>query len=114
MQHSEFVHLHVHSEYSLLDGAAHLEKLVARAKELRFPAIALTDHGNLFGGSEARTRGGTRARTTSPSSRATAPAIGTSSSSSPARTSRASITSPAWIASCSPSTPTGCWSCRAA
>ena len=49
MQHAEFVHLHVHSEYSLLDGAAQLEKLVAKAKELRFPAIALTDHGNLFG-----------------------------------------------------------------
>jgi DNA-directed DNA polymerase III PolC len=49
MQHSEFVHLHVHSEYSLLDGAAQLEKLVDRAKELKFPAIALTDHGNLFG-----------------------------------------------------------------
>src|SRR3989338_3189033 len=49
MHHSEFVHLHVHSEYSLLDGAAQLEKLVARAKALRFPAIALTDHGNLFG-----------------------------------------------------------------
>ncbi|MBI4247672.1 MAG: DNA polymerase III subunit alpha, partial [Candidatus Rokubacteria bacterium] len=49
MQHSDFVHLHVHSEYSLLDGAAQLEKLVAKAKELRFPAIAVTDHGNLFG-----------------------------------------------------------------
>ncbi len=49
MVHSEFVHLHVHSEYSLLDGACHLDKLVARAKELRFPALALTDHGNLFG-----------------------------------------------------------------
>jgi len=49
MQHSEFVHLHVHSEYSLLDGAAQLEKLVDKAKQLRFPAIALTDHGNLFG-----------------------------------------------------------------
>src|SRR5437867_10457513 len=49
MQHSEFVHLHVHSEYSLLDGAAQLEKLVDRAKDLKFPAIALTDHGNLFG-----------------------------------------------------------------
>ncbi len=48
-QHVDFVHLHVHSEYSLLDGAARLEKLVHRAKELRFPAIALTDHGNLFG-----------------------------------------------------------------
>ncbi|HEY7521057.1 MAG TPA: DNA polymerase III subunit alpha [Methylomirabilota bacterium] len=50
MQHAEFVHLHVHSEYSLLDGAAQLEKLVKKAKELKFPAIALTDHGNLFGG----------------------------------------------------------------
>ncbi|PYM24134.1 MAG: DNA polymerase III subunit alpha [Candidatus Rokuibacteriota bacterium] len=49
MQHAEFVHLHVHSEYSLLDGAAQLEKLVAKAKALKFPAIALTDHGNLFG-----------------------------------------------------------------
>jgi DNA polymerase-3 subunit alpha len=49
LQHSEFVHLHVHSEYSLLDGAAQLDKLVAKAKELKFPAIALTDHGNLFG-----------------------------------------------------------------
>jgi DNA polymerase-3 subunit alpha len=46
---SDFVHLHVHSEYSLLDGAAQLDKLVAKAKELAFPAIALTDHGNLFG-----------------------------------------------------------------
>ena len=49
MQHAEFVHLHVHSEYSLLDGAAQLDKLVDKAKELKFPAIALTDHGNLFG-----------------------------------------------------------------
>jgi DNA polymerase-3 subunit alpha len=49
MQHAEFVHLHVHSEYSLLDGAAQIEKLVQKARALRFPAIALTDHGNLFG-----------------------------------------------------------------
>src|SRR3989304_4313912 len=49
MHHSEFVHLHVHSEYSLLDGAAQLEKLAARAKALRFPAIALPDPGTLFG-----------------------------------------------------------------
>src|SRR3990172_2610259 len=48
-QRADFVPLHVHSEYSLLDGAAQLEKLVAKAKDLRFPAIALTDHGNLFG-----------------------------------------------------------------
>ena len=45
----DFVHLHVHSEYSLLDGAAQLDKLVEAAKALGFPAIALTDHGNLFG-----------------------------------------------------------------
>src|SRR6266851_4266768 len=50
MQHSDFVHLHVHSEYSLLDGAAQLEKLVKKAKALGFKALALTDHGNLFGG----------------------------------------------------------------
>jgi DNA polymerase III subunit alpha len=49
MARSDFVHLHVHSEYSLLDGAAQLDKLVQKARGLRFPAIALTDHGNLFG-----------------------------------------------------------------
>jgi DNA polymerase-3 subunit alpha len=49
VRHAEFVHLHVHSEYSLLDGAAQLDKLVRKARELQFPAIALTDHGNLFG-----------------------------------------------------------------
>src|SRR2546427_8872780 len=48
MQHSEFVHLHVHSNYSLLDGAAQLEKLFAKAKEFEFPAIALPAHANLF------------------------------------------------------------------
>jgi DNA polymerase III subunit alpha len=46
---TDFVHLHVHSEYSLLDGAAHLRRLVERAVQLGFPALALTDHGNLFG-----------------------------------------------------------------
>jgi DNA polymerase-3 subunit alpha len=46
---ADFVHLHVHSEYSLLDGAARLRRLVDRAAQLGFPAIALTDHGNLFG-----------------------------------------------------------------
>jgi DNA polymerase-3 subunit alpha len=49
MTHAEFVHLHVHSEYSLLDGAAQLDGLVHKAKELKFPALAITDHGNLFG-----------------------------------------------------------------
>src|SRR5215470_11400787 len=46
---ADFVHLHVHSEYSLLDGAAHLDGLVEKAAALGFPALAITDHGNLFG-----------------------------------------------------------------
>lgn len=45
----EFVHLHLHSEFSLLDGACRFGKLAARVKELGMPAVALTDHGNLFG-----------------------------------------------------------------
>lgn len=44
-----FVHLHVHSQYSLLDGFCHLEKLVTRVKEMGMPAVALTDHGTMFG-----------------------------------------------------------------
>jgi DNA polymerase-3 subunit alpha len=47
-----FVHLHVHSEYSLLDGACRIPELTARAAELKMPALALTDHGNLFGAVE--------------------------------------------------------------
>ncbi|MEW6216412.1 MAG: PHP domain-containing protein, partial [Candidatus Bipolaricaulota bacterium] len=44
-----FVHLHAHSEYSLLDGMGRVRDLVARAAELGMPALALTDHGNLSG-----------------------------------------------------------------
>ena len=44
-----FVHLHVHSEYSLLDGMTRIPKLVARAKKLGMPAVALTDHGTMYG-----------------------------------------------------------------
>ena len=44
-----FVHLHVHSDYSLLDGACRIDQLTARASELGMTALALTDHGNLFG-----------------------------------------------------------------
>ncbi len=47
-----FVHLHCHSHYSLLDGAARLDGLVGRAKEFGMPALALTDHGNLYGALE--------------------------------------------------------------
>jgi DNA polymerase-3 subunit alpha len=47
-----FIHLHNHSDYSLLDGAAKIKPLVARAVKFGMPAIALTDHGNLFGALE--------------------------------------------------------------
>ena len=46
---SNFVHLHIHSEYSLLDGANRIKDLPIRAKELGMDAIALTDHGSMFG-----------------------------------------------------------------
>ncbi|MEJ5303743.1 MAG: DNA polymerase III subunit alpha [Bacteroidales bacterium] len=49
---SNFVHLHVHSQYSLLDGAARIKDLVKKAATLGMPALALTDHGNLFGALE--------------------------------------------------------------
>ena len=44
-----FVHLHVHTEYSMLDGAARLKDLFATAAEMGMPALAMTDHGNVFG-----------------------------------------------------------------
>ena len=44
-----FVHLHVHSEYSLLDGFSNITQMVQRAKEMGMPALALTDHGTMFG-----------------------------------------------------------------
>ncbi len=49
MKHSDFVHLHNHSDYSLLDGANPIRRMVARAAELKMPALALTDHGSMFG-----------------------------------------------------------------
>lgn len=47
-----FVHLHVHSEYSMLDGAARLSDLVAETAAQGMPAVAVTDHGNMFGAFE--------------------------------------------------------------
>lgn len=49
MKHSDFVHLHVHTQYSLLDGMIRLEELFKKARDFKMPAIALTDHGNMFG-----------------------------------------------------------------
>ena len=45
----EFTHLHVHTQYSILDGAADIGKLIAKTKELGMKSIAITDHGNMFG-----------------------------------------------------------------
>jgi DNA polymerase III subunit alpha len=46
---SQFVHLHLHTDYSLLDGACDVEKLCQRVEQLGMPAVAMTDHGNIFG-----------------------------------------------------------------
>ena len=52
MPEAPFVHLHVHSEYSILDGACRIPELASRAAELEMPAVALTDHGSLAGAVE--------------------------------------------------------------
>ena len=61
-----FAHLHCHSHYSLLDGASPIDELVERAKELGMNALAITDHGNLYGALQfyeaCRGAGNTRAR----------------------------------------------------
>ena len=49
MKKSDFVNLHVHTEYSLLDGACRIKNYIARAKELGQSAAAITDHGNMYG-----------------------------------------------------------------
>ena len=46
---ANFTHLHVHTGYSLLDGSAKIPDLVARAKELGFDSLAITDHGVMYG-----------------------------------------------------------------
>jgi DNA polymerase-3 subunit alpha len=49
MSHADFVHLHLHTEYSLLDGACRLDRLVDKAQALKFSSLAITDHGVLYG-----------------------------------------------------------------
>jgi DNA polymerase-3 subunit alpha len=51
-QHSDYVPLHLHTEYSLLDGAIRIKELMVQANAFRMPAVAVTDHGNLFGAVE--------------------------------------------------------------
>ncbi|NLO67378.1 MAG: PHP domain-containing protein, partial [Bacteroidales bacterium] len=46
---SNFVHLHLHTQYSILDGATPIEELMKRVVELKMPAVAITDHGNMYG-----------------------------------------------------------------
>ena len=45
----DFAHLHVHTEYSLLDGFSRVKNLISRAKELNMSSVAITDHGCMFG-----------------------------------------------------------------
>ena len=52
MKHSNFVHLHLHTEYSILDGACRINDVINRAQATQMPAIAITDHGNLYGAVE--------------------------------------------------------------
>ena len=124
-----FVHLHCHSEYSLLDGANRIDDLIRRAQELEQPALAITDHGNLHAAwefqekakkagikpiigmeayvapgdrrSEARAGTGASRTTTSCCSRENTTATETSSSSRRSATPRASTPSRASTASCS-------------
>ncbi len=74
MAQADFVHLHVHSEYSILDGACRVPDLVARAAELEMPSVSLTDHGSMAGAVQlwkatratGREAGRSAARSTSP------------------------------------------------
>ena len=52
MRSDEFVNLHVHTEYSLLDGACRIKNLISRVKELGQTSVAITDHGNMYGAVE--------------------------------------------------------------
>ena len=49
---AQFVHLHVHTQYSILDGAASIPSIVSRTKEYGMEAVAITDHGNMYGAKE--------------------------------------------------------------
>src|SRR6266700_2853213 len=87
-----FVHLHVHSEYSILDGACRIPDLVARAAELEMPAVSLTDHGSMAGAVQLFKHAAGTGVSRSSAARSTSPRIAT-----PRR--RATPTSP-----CSPPT----------
>ena len=48
MKHADFVHLHLHTEYSMLDGACRVGDVIDKAHACQMPAIAITDHGGMF------------------------------------------------------------------
>jgi DNA polymerase-3 subunit alpha len=52
MKHADFVHLHTHTQYSLLDGGCQVPKLLKLVSDMKMPALAITDHGNMFGAIE--------------------------------------------------------------
>ena len=52
MPHSDFVHLHIHTQYSLLDGACRIPELLSLANKHKMDSLAITDHGNMFGAIE--------------------------------------------------------------
>ena len=56
MKRANFVHLHTHSQYSLLDGACRLDSAIELARHYNMPALAITDHGNMFGAIEFYTK----------------------------------------------------------
>ena len=56
MSNKGFTHLHLHSQYSLLDGAISFEKLLERCRQLQMDSVAVTDHGNMFGAVEFYTK----------------------------------------------------------
>ncbi|HEV3465107.1 MAG TPA: PHP domain-containing protein [Actinomycetota bacterium] len=129
-----FAHLHVHTEYSMLDGAARVDDLFAEAARMDMPALAMTDHGQLFGavdfylagqkhgvkpilGTEAYLAPGPGSRSsaaTPPSPTATSPCWPRTRPATPTCCGwsrrprwRATSTSPAWTGSCSSATARG-------
>ena len=98
-----FVHLHCHTHYSLLDGASRVPELVAQAKGLGMNALAMTDHGNLYGAIEFYQRmQGRRASIRSSATRPTSPPTQRTD-----REPRSSAARPATTSRCWPRTSTG-------
>lgn len=94
-----FVHLHNHTEYSMLDGAAKIAPMLAEAQRLEMPAIGMTDHGNMFGASEFYNAATKAASSRSSASRPTSRRllVSTPAESTGATRARRATTSPAAV-----------------